>query len=105
MSAAFMSFISDNSPAEPTLRPPGCLHAWPQFASCSVKPAIGVRVSSALGDMVSPLVRDPPWVFKKARGNGPKDGATNVSEVSYPTGLHLCHRPGVQELRKKPKAD
>src|SRR5208337_4271645 len=72
-------------------------------ASSAVKPAIAAGVSLTLEDMVSSLVREPARVFKKTRAHGPKDGATNVRQVSHATRLHLGHRAGVQELSEEPE--
>ena len=46
---------------------------------------------------------EPPWVFKKARGDSPKDSTGNVSDVSHSARLDRCHRPDAKQLDKKPE--
>jgi hypothetical protein len=49
---------------------------------------------------------EPPRILKKARRHSPKDGATNVSDVSHSACLApRYYRSHIKELYEEPKPD
>src|SRR6516162_4866023 len=48
---------------------------------------------------------EPPRILEKARGDGPKDCTSNVSDISHSTRLDRCDRPNVKQLDEKPNSN